>query len=177
MLILKKALQVASIAPLTFSLVGAWYCAPAGPVLPAAKSPSTSPHIKEAITDLFAALKLVSETWYPNTAISVAAKSLHEDTPFVSHHIYPIGGLNSSGVSSIDEETVYRVSSVSKLFPILALLRLGVSLEDPVVKYLPELRSIRVDEVSSPITTVDWDAITIGQLATHMSGIAAECKC
>ncbi|CAJ0543805.1 Ff.00g039350.m01.CDS01 [Fusarium sp. VM40] len=174
MLILKKALQVASIAPLTFSLVGAWYCAPAGPVLPAAKSPSTSPHIKEAITDLFAALKLVSETWYPNTAISVAAKSLHEDTPFVSHHIYPIGGLNSSGVSSIDEETVYRVSSVSKLFPILALLRLGVSLEDPVVKYLPELRSIRVDEVSSPITTVDWDAITIGQLATHMSGIAAE---
>ncbi|KAH7147368.1 beta-lactamase/transpeptidase-like protein [Fusarium sp. MPI-SDFR-AT-0072] len=174
MLITKRALQGASLAWLALPLTNAWYCPPPGPVLPAAKSPSTSPHIKEAIDDLFAALKLVSETWYPNTAISVAAKSLHEETPFISHHIYPIGGLNTSGVAVIDEETVYRVSSVSKLFPVLALLRLGVSLEDPVIKYLPELRSIRVAEAPDAITTVEWEHITIGMLASHMSGIAAE---
>ncbi|KAF4943204.1 hypothetical protein FGADI_13565 [Fusarium gaditjirri] len=174
MLVNKVALQGVSLAWLALPLANAWYCPPPGPVLPAAKSPSTSPHIKEAIDDLFAALKLVSETWYPNTAISVAAKSLHEETPFVSHHIYPIGGLNTSGVTAIDEETVYRVSSVSKLFPVLALLRLGVSLEDPVIKYLPELRSIRVAETPDAITTVDWEHITIGMLASHMSGIAAE---
>ncbi|KAG7406406.1 Beta-lactamase-like protein [Fusarium oxysporum f. sp. rapae] len=174
MLITKRALQGASLTWLALPLTNAWYCPPPGPVLPAAKSPSTSPHIKEAIDDLFAALKLVSETWYPNTAISVAAKSLHEETPFISHHIYPIGGLNTSGVAVIDEETVYRVSSVSKLFPVLAPLRLGVSLEDPVIKYLPELRSIRVAEAPDAITTVEWEHITIGMLASHMSGIAAE---
>ncbi|KAF5574526.1 beta-lactamase [Fusarium subglutinans] len=174
MLITKRALKGATLAWLALPLANAWYCPPPGPVLPAAKSPSTSPHIKEAIDDLFAALKLVSETWYPNTAISVAAKSLHEETPFVSHHIYPIGGLNTSGVAAIDEETVYRVSSVSKLFPVLALLRLGVSLEDPVIKYLPELRSIRVAEAPDAITTIQWEHITIGMLASHMSGIAAE---
>ncbi|KAF5230681.1 hypothetical protein FANTH_13750 [Fusarium anthophilum] len=174
MLITKKALKGATLAWLALPLANAWYCPPPGPVLPAAKSPSTSLHIKEAIDDLFAALKLVSETWYPNTAISVAAKSLHEETPFVSHHIYPVGGLNTSGVAAIDEETVYRVSSVSKLFPVLALLRLGVSLEDPVIKYLPELRSIRVAEAPDAITTVQWEHITIGMLASHMSGIAAE---
>ncbi|KAF5963127.1 beta-lactamase [Fusarium coicis] len=174
MLVNKVALKGVSLAWLALPLANAWYCPPPGPVLPAAKSPSTSPHIKEAIDDLFAALKLVSETWYPNTAISVAAKSLHEVTPFISHHIYPIGGLNTSGVAAIDEETVYHVSSVSKLFPVLALLRLGVSLEDPVIKYLPELRSIRVAEAPDAITTVDWERITIGMLASHMSGIAAE---
>ncbi|KAF4415924.1 beta-lactamase [Fusarium acutatum] len=174
MLITKRALKGASLAWLALPLANAWYCPPPGPVLPGAKSPSTSPHIKEAMVDLFAALKLVSETWYPNTAISVAAKSLHEKTPFVSHHIYPIGGLNTSGVAAIDEETIYRVSSISKLFPILALLRLGVSLEDPVIKYLPELRSIRVAEAPDAITTVQWEHITIGMLASHMSGIAAE---
>ncbi|KAM0186522.1 hypothetical protein ACHAPI_011651 [Fusarium lateritium] len=174
MLVTKTALRLASFTWLFTPGANAWYCPPAGPVLPAAKSPSTSPHIKEAIDDLFAALKLVSETWYPNTAISVAAKSLNEETPFISHHIYPIGGLNTTGVTAIDEETVYRVSSVSKLFPVLALLRLGVSLDDPVVKYLPELKSIKVNEPHSAITTVDWDRITLGSLASHMSGIAAE---
>ncbi|KAF9760639.1 hypothetical protein IL306_004225 [Fusarium sp. DS 682] len=174
MLISKRALQGVSLTLLALPWVSGWYCPPPGPVLPAAKSPSTSPHIKEAIDDLFAALKLVSETWYPNTAISVAAKSLHEETPFISHHIYPIGGLNASGVSAIDEETVYRVSSISKLFPVLALLRLGVSLEDPVVKYLPELRSIKINEVPNAINVVDWDHITLDLLATHMSGIAGE---
>ncbi|KAJ3532836.1 hypothetical protein NM208_g8259 [Fusarium decemcellulare] len=174
MLFPKVTLCVASLASLTLPLASAWYCPPAGPVLPAAKSPSTSPAIKEAIVDLFSALKLVSETWYPNTAISVAAKSLHEDVPFISHHIYPIGGLNTSGVATIDEETVYRASSISKLLPILALLRLGISLEDPITKYLPELRSIQIQESPSPITAVDWDHITIGSLASHMSGIAAE---
>ncbi|KAM0279895.1 hypothetical protein ACHAQH_004335 [Verticillium albo-atrum] len=175
MIISSKAIWLAGAALLPLPLAQAWYCPPAGPVFPAAKSPSTSPFIKEAIVDLFAALKLVSETWYPNTAISVAAKSLHEDTPFVSHHIYPIGGLNTTGVTAIDEETIYRVSSVSKLFPILALLRLGVSLEDPITKYLPELRFIATDEIPSSITEVDWDHITIGALASHMGGIAAEC--
>ncbi|KAH7019730.1 beta-lactamase [Ilyonectria destructans] len=175
MLIPKSLCRLAEVALLlTLPLTHAWYCPPAGPVLPAAKSPSTSPAIKDAIVDLFAALKLVSETWYPNTAISVAAKSLHEETPFISHHISPIGGLNTTGVTTVDEETVYRISSVSKLFPILALLRLGVSLDDPITKYLPELISIATDEFPSSITVVDWDHITIGSLASHMSGIAAE---
>ncbi|PVH81937.1 beta-lactamase/transpeptidase-like protein [Cadophora sp. DSE1049] len=57
----------------------------------------------------------------------------------------------------------YLIGSISKLFSDLILLRTGLRLDDPVTKYLPELKS-----VDSPVR---WENITLGSLGDHLSGI------
>ena len=54
----------------------------------------------------------------------------------------------------------------------------GVSMEDPVTKYLPQLRKLKEQQaVVNDITTVDWDKITLQALASHMGGIPSDCEC
>ncbi|KAK6066809.1 Beta-lactamase-like protein-like protein 2 [Seiridium cupressi] len=149
------------------------YCPPAGPVLPAARAPSTHKVVQEGVADLLRALETYSG-YLPHTAMSVSAKSLHETKPFASIQITPSGGLNTSGTVDITDETVYRVSSISKIFPVYALLQLSVNFEVPITTYVPRLKDIETDDPTSPIATVDWDHVTIGSLASHLSGISAE---
>ncbi|KAH8892622.1 beta-lactamase/transpeptidase-like protein [Thozetella sp. PMI_491] len=112
-----------------------------------------------------------------NSALSLALKSTHEDVPFYEYHYTPTA-LDPRGVQTIDSNSVYRLGSTTKLFPVLALLKLkshGVSWEDPVTKYLPRLRDM--NSQASPqnaIMTVDWDDITLGSLANHISGIGSD---
>jgi CubicO group peptidase (beta-lactamase class C family) len=59
-------------------------------------------------------------------------------------------------------EMIYRIGSITKSFTAIAILQLEqqkkLSLQDPVVKYVPEVPK-------------DWQQITIQQLLTHVSGI------
>lgn len=58
----------------------------------------------------------------------------------------------------------------------LALLtQKSVRLDDPITKYVPELLQLRgeTDEVNG-ITTVQWEQVTLGALASHMSGIGSD---
>jgi len=67
--------------------------------------------------------------------------------------------------------TIYRVGSVTKAFTALMLLQLvedgTVRLTDPVSKYYPEIDRVAGRPAGSP-------PITLLQLATHTSGLAAE---
>ncbi|EHK44584.1 hypothetical protein TRIATDRAFT_293745 [Trichoderma atroviride IMI 206040] len=102
--------------------------------------------------------------------------SIHEATPmFEFHHSPQI--FNPRGVSEVNSDTVYRLASMTKLFTILGLLRTEkVSLEDPITKYLPELRDIHKEAAAQDaIRVVDWDSITLEALAAHQSGIGADC--
>jgi CubicO group peptidase (beta-lactamase class C family) len=66
-----------------------------------------------------------------------------------------------------DSETAYNWASITKTFTAIAILQLRdrglISLDDPITKYVPELRQIH-DAYGSP------DAITIRQLLTHSAG-------
>jgi CubicO group peptidase (beta-lactamase class C family) len=53
----------------------------------------------------------------------------------------------------------------------------GRILNDPVTKYLPELLDGTGDQDDQDaIEYVQWEDITVGQLASHMSGIARDCE-
>jgi CubicO group peptidase (beta-lactamase class C family) len=70
-----------------------------------------------------------------------------------------------------DQNTIYRIGSVTKLFTALMLEQLAdagtVRLSDPVEKYFPEVNAIQGRQPSA-------SPMTLFQLATHTSGMARE---
>ncbi len=70
-----------------------------------------------------------------------------------------------------DPGTLYRIASITKTFTGTAVMQLRdagrLDLEDPAVKYLPELRG-----AVSPFAAIE--AVTIRRMLSHESGLAAE---
>lgn len=152
------------------------HCPPIGPVLPPATSPHTDPGFSPATVKLTASLqKLTSE--FNFSAVSLGVMSIHEAAPMFEYHHSP-QNFDPSGVSEVNSDTVYRLASMTKLFTVLGLLRIdNVSFDDPITKYLPELRDIHKEaSAQDGIHVVDWDSITLEALAAHQGGIGADCK-
>ncbi|KAI0532079.1 beta-lactamase/transpeptidase-like protein [Xylaria digitata] len=150
-------------------------CPPLGPVMPAPLNPSRHDSVKSAIqvvTDRFQNLTATFNT----TGLSVAVQSVHETSPMLElHHTPPI--RDNTSTTAIDSGTIYRIGSISKIFAVLSILTQGqMKLEDPITKYLPELLQLKSEAVpvANDITAVDWDQVTVGSLAAHMSGIGAD---
>lgn len=79
-------------------------------------------------------------------------------------------GQNATLTSGeLNDETISRLGSVTKLFTVYAIIAKGgiEVLGDPVTKYIPELRG---NSSSNPLDRVDWDEITVGALAAHQGG-------
>ncbi|KAI1374465.1 beta-lactamase/transpeptidase-like protein [Hypoxylon crocopeplum] len=110
---------------------------------------------------------------------SVEVFSADTEEPLWSHHWTApnLGSLNSPGVSTVDGDTVYRIGSVTKVFSILAFLaEVGDAMwNEPITKYVPEIKAlVTAGDFSHSITTPDWDSITIGSLASQMSGLVRD---
>ncbi|KAK7969580.1 hypothetical protein PG988_008653 [Apiospora saccharicola] len=117
-------------------------CPPLGPVLPAPIRPSADPDVQAAAKSFESSLDALTAN-YNASAVSFAVKSIHEGQPFFSFHYTP-PLFNTSGTHKIDGNTVYRIASISKLFTVLGIMLLdGVRMDDPVTKYLPQLRDLR----------------------------------
>jgi len=71
---------------------------------------------------------------------------------------------------AVDDETIYHWASITKTFTAIAVMQLRdrglVSLDDPIVDYVPELR-----EVYNPFGSME--EITIRQLMSHSAGFRA----
>jgi CubicO group peptidase (beta-lactamase class C family) len=71
----------------------------------------------------------------------------------------------------VDEDTIYHWASITKTFTGVAIMQLRdrglLKLDDPIIKYLPEL-----NEVHNPFG--DMSQITIRQLMTHTAGFRAQ---
>ncbi|KAI0898849.1 beta-lactamase/transpeptidase-like protein [Annulohypoxylon nitens] len=112
-----------------------------------------------------------------NFSYSVEVFSVDDEEPLWSHHWTApnLKGLNSTGVVEVDGNTVYRLGSVTKVFTILTFLaEVGDSLwNEPITKYIPEIAALVVDgtDNSHSISTTDWQSITLGALASQMSGL------
>lgn len=153
-----------------------YQCPPLGVSLPATKAPGSSEAVASTVR--------LAEEWFANltagfegTAVSLTIKSIHEDGLLLDLHHTPPKADNRS-VSEVDSRTLYRVASISKLFPVLAALQVaGINMDDPVTKYLPELRNLADQQESvNELTTIAWDDITVGGLASHMGGFATDRK-
>ncbi|KAI1499928.1 beta-lactamase/transpeptidase-like protein [Biscogniauxia marginata] len=151
------------------------HCPPLGPVLPAPASPSTHGAVQSAVAAIINAFQETTAA-LNSTGISVAVKSIHETSPLLDLHYTP-PNLNATGTTKVDAQSIYRIGSISKIFPILALLtQKSVRLDDPITKYVPELLQLKGEETDgvNDITTVHWDQVTLGALASHMSGIGTD---
>ncbi|KAH8422268.1 serine hydrolase domain-containing protein [Aspergillus melleus] len=119
---------------------------------------------------------------YPNTtSFSLALFSTNEgagsDGPFFYDYHYTAPSLKESGhYRAADVNSVYRIGGLSQIFTVWTLMATaddGV-LDDVVTKYLPELESANRDAAEDADGFVAWERVTIGQLASHMAGIARD---
>lgn len=146
-------------------------CPPLGPVLPAPKTPSSSDAVKAAIQELTAELNAIASSTLNSSGLSVAVKSIHEDGQLFSYHHTP-PNFSGTGTNKIDENTIYRVGSVSKIMPVLISLQSDkIRMDDSVLEYIPELRTA-VNE--NELLRIQWEGITVRSLATHLSGLPSE---
>jgi CubicO group peptidase (beta-lactamase class C family) len=67
------------------------------------------------------------------------------------------------GTDVLTRDSQYQIGSISKAITDAVLIRSGLSLDDPITKWLPGLGG-------SP-SLIRWDSISLRQLASHMAGI------
>lgn len=159
------------------------YCPPLGPVYAAPQSLSTDSSIRQTGQTVSAALKQLLKTGGDTsagfdantTSFSINFFSIHESESIFQYHV-TASTLNTSSTKIVDENSVYRIGSITKAVTVFELLLLGkqVHFDDPVTKYVPELAAIAEDD---EITTAQWSQITVGALAGHLAGIGRDCKC
>jgi CubicO group peptidase (beta-lactamase class C family) len=77
----------------------------------------------------------------------------------------------------VDENSVYRIGTLSQMFTVYAFLRAAGEEHwgDSVTKWVPELANAS-QTLNDQSKYMDWNAITLGDLAGHLSGIARDCK-
>jgi hypothetical protein len=122
-----------------------------------------------------------STTSYSVSIFSTSANSTPSGEPFLwqYHHTAPSLADAVSGVKTVDADSIYRIGSLTKVFTILSfLLNAGDTYWDqPITKFVPELAAANsLNAGQNSIDSVDWEGITIGNLASHMSGIGRDCK-
>ncbi|KAK9771000.1 putative Beta-lactamase/transpeptidase-like protein [Seiridium cardinale] len=114
------------------------------------------------------------------TTFSVDVYSLHSEESLFTYHYTPelLSSLGTSGVSVVDSNSVFRIGSVSKLWTVfLYLIEAGDdSWNRPITEFVPELAAITERNPSSEdqVDNVSWESITVGALASQMSGIGRD---
>ncbi|KAF5024368.1 hypothetical protein F66182_3555 [Fusarium sp. NRRL 66182] len=162
--------KLAVVAVGAFTLVDAKACPPLGPVFPAPQAPGESQLVQRAAAALKAGLDESIGALFNTSGLSIGVKSIHEDEPLFSYHVTPPNP--GQGTKEIDEDTVFRIASASKLITVLAaLLSDKVDLEASVLKYLPELNKTAGDD---DMFSLKWQDITVGSLTSHLSGIGVD---
>ncbi|ETS85167.1 hypothetical protein PFICI_03192 [Pestalotiopsis fici W106-1] len=143
-------------------------CPPLGAVLPAPKTPRSNAHLQKEMSVLNETLHNITAS-LEKSAISFGVQSIHEAKPILEFHFTP-ENYGANGVKKVDADTVYRLASTSKLFPVLAVLKTeGMDLNDPITKFLPELRNLgKQSRMRNQMWMVDWDDITLGALSSHL---------
>ncbi|KIX01720.1 uncharacterized protein Z518_09446 [Rhinocladiella mackenziei CBS 650.93] len=83
----------------------------------------------------------------------------------------PMADFLTSG--TLDDNTVFRIGSVSKLITVYTLLaEAGMEhMHDPVTKWVPELAAMAGSYGESTSQKVRWNEVTIGQLAGQLAGV------
>lgn len=172
-------------------------CPPPGPLLPAPHRLAASPTFRaatERLATLLASAVAGSSSaagWdVPNTSFSIALVAAagdkdgegdgnQSDGIIWEFHHRASNSSNSNGTAAVvDRDVAYMVGSISKALTVGTLLRVigadeaagrrgdGMRLDDSVTRYLPGLLGGGDED-----TTIDWEAVTLRDLASHLAGI------
>lgn len=86
------------------------------------------------------------------------------------------------GNETLNNETIYRMGSISKVFTVYAYLAtIGEAhLDEPITDFVPELAQIDAenaqDSKSNDVDTIRWSEITPRALAAQLSGLPRDCE-
>lgn len=112
------------------------------------------------------------------TSLSLTAASTDDAGPFFDFHFSsPQLNTSAGSVSEVTADSIYRIGSISKLFTVYGLLLdYGTGNWDrPVTDFIPELRVAESSSNPTAVSQVQWDKVTIGSLASQLSGIGRDC--
>lgn len=153
-------------------LLGPAYLPLTNPDLSSTFFQSAKTAFEDGIAEAFVAGLLSNETGI----FSVQVFSSDTTMPLYEYHYVAQNSSSLSG-KSLNSETLYRIGSVSKVVSVYSILsRLSdTHWDDPVVDLVPELA--RVPRSSNVIEDVQWSEITLGELASQLSGIGRDCMC
>lgn len=169
---LLKALGIVSAYTLS-TCKAAPTCPLEGAVFPKPQHLATSEAIKAAVSNLTSTFEEITGS-APNYSFALEVFSAHggPDPLFSVLHTAPkLATLNTTGVKTVDENTVFRLGSLTKIYTIYTfLINAGDKLwNEPITKYVPELQALT--NRSDPVVNTAWDEVTIGGLATQMTGV------
>jgi CubicO group peptidase (beta-lactamase class C family) len=145
-----------------------------GPVLPRPTDLSQSRHVKAAAANLTAQLDAavageIQAGWnVENVSFSLSFASPfdgEDGEPFWEYH--HLGEANVRGTMEVDGDSQYLIGSVTKVFSDLLLLKSGLNLNDPITKFLPDLKKGR--------SNIEWEDITLAMMSEHLAGIPPNC--
>jgi len=117
----------------------------------------------------------------PNAAsVSISMTSTAQE-PAIFKFNFTGFSLNSSagGTEQVSADSVFRIGSISKLFTVYAfILHNGLDLwQRPITDYVPELRHLSQHSGNSAnLDGVRWEEVTLGSLASHISGCGRDCE-
>lgn len=116
-----------------------------------------------------------------SSAISITALSMEDDgnSPFFDFHFSsPFLNQSAGSTETVDNTSMYRIGSVSKIFTVYTMLvNYGWEhWDEAITDYLPELQDANDLPGDTSLTSVDWSKITIGDLASQLSGIGRDCE-
>jgi hypothetical protein len=161
-------------------------CPLIGPEFPAPQHLSEHPIWKTAIdniTAVFDYIDVSNITGVDRFSYSIQIFSTNPGPPILweRHRTAKDLPVNTTGVKKVDGNTVYRLGSVSKVFAVLAFLAEAgdVDWNQPITKYIPELAKLPGKAGSNDFDDVrqtNWGDITIGALASQVSGLGRDCK-
>jgi hypothetical protein len=157
-----------------------------GPEFPPPQRLSEHPTWKKAVDNVTAVFDYIDAsniTGIDRFSYSIQIFSINPGPPILweRHRTAKDLPANTTGVKQVDRDTVYRLGSVSKAFTVLAFLaEVGdVHWNQPITKYIPELAKLSDRPASADFDSVretDWDDITIGALASQVSGLGRDCE-
>ncbi|TVY68709.1 Beta-lactamase-like protein sdnR [Lachnellula suecica] len=154
-------------------------CPLLGPVYPRPTDLLNSPIMQAAFANMTAQIDAVAAAAQgQQNSFSLEIFSTNTNTSeYTYHHTAPnLPTFNSTGVEKVDGNSVYRLGSLTKLFTIYTfLIQSGdIHWNTPITTYVPELKAIAAAQTGDATVKVSWNDITIGALASHMAGIAAD---
>lgn len=160
-------------------------CPLLGPSWPAPTNLSSNAAFNSALQNITTNIQnAVNAGNFSNASLALQIFDKSETVPLLnlSYTGQPID--TNIGVSKVDQNTVFRIGSTSKIFTALLLLirdRFN-TFNHQISRFIPEIRQAELGlvrngtESNDGVNFIKWNEVTVGELASHLAGLARDCK-
>lgn len=172
-------LNLAAVSLCATSLVSADFLGPryVQPVDLSSDKSAVSAAWKNATASLEKTLKSANSTLgIQNVTFSLGLFSLNDPSASKLQFHYTSPEIAAStGTKKVDGDSIYKVASITKVFTVLAgLLNLKPTDWDrSVADIFPTLGDYAKKNANDPISTIQWNEVTLNNLASHQAGLPA----